>query len=364
MEVTTYQSGDDAVVRGFLAQQFPDSPQKSEERFFRWRFGENPLGSSLPDYLLAWDGGNLVGQMGALRDRMYVDGEWHDCLWLVDLIVDPAHRGSLAALRLFQAAMKRCGLVLAVGAGPNLLPLYRALKWTLQPVAGTYFSIGRLGGLLQLAEAAEGPAPAWKRAVPLTNPAFGLAQLAGCMWRPNSEVHVDAVNEFGAGTDELLQELTPALGISTYRSAAVLQWKFFGRPGGKHFVVAARDARGGLRGYAAVKLMRRGDVVWGEIADLMAHPEEPAVFQSLLRTAVKRCREHHTDFVRFRCSHPAQLALVGPPFWIRRNRHVIDDVLYFTRDRELARALAELPWHLTSVVSDRTDHGRDEWLSG
>lgn len=65
--------------------------------------------------------------------------------------------------------------------------------------------------------------------------------------------------------------------------------------------------------------------------------------------------------VRLRCSHPSQTALLRPPFWFRRNRHVIDDVLFYTKDQDLAGRLSQESWHATSLASDRTDHGRDEW---
>ena len=267
----------------------------------------------------------------------------------------------LAALRLFQAAMKPDELLLAVGAGPHLLPLYQALKWRLQPVAGTYYSVARMSALLELASEGEGDRPAWTRLVPLADPAFRLSQFAGCALHRSPRVVVADMTAFDAEADRLIDELSPLQGVTTYRSAATLNWKFRDRLAGKHFLLAARAAGGVLRGYAAVKLMRRGGVRWGEITDLLAHPAESHVFQTLLSVAVQRCGAFDADFLRLRCSHPSQTALLRPPFWIRRNRPVIDDLLYFTRDQELAGELARTPWHLTSVVSDRTDHGRDEW---
>jgi hypothetical protein len=193
------------------------------------------------------------------------------------------------------------------------------------------------------------------------NPGLRLAQSMGCAWQRNSRFVVEELAHFNEEIDHLLDELMQTLGVTTYRSAAILNWKFLGRPQGKHFVLAVRDAHGALRGYAAVKMMRRGDVRWGEITDVLAPPNEPEIFRTLLRASVRRCLSFDADFVRFRCSHPAQTALLRPPFWVRRNRPVIDDVLYWSRHADVIQAVKEGPFHLTSVVSDRTDHGRDEF---
>ena len=118
MEIVPYKPEHFGDLLTFLRTQFPASPHKGQAAFFRWRFEESPLGSSLDHYYLVIENGRIAGQLAAIRDRIWAKGRWWDCCWLVDLIVAPEFRGagSTAAPRLFRMAMKEWPLLLATGA--------------------------------------------------------------------------------------------------------------------------------------------------------------------------------------------------------------------------------------------------------
>ncbi len=355
MLIRPFESGDFPQLREFLLREFPDSPRKADDRFFRWRFHQNPIGSSLPHYLLAWEKGRIVGQIAGLRDRLHAGGTWLDCVWLVDWMVSREHRGGLVGLHLFQEASSLCPLRLGVGVGPHLVSTYKAMRWQRRAVAGTYFSIRRPAGLLELT--GKSPTGLLPKLLPLATPLCGAIQHANAKWWRDTRVSIETWDAFPDAVDGLLAAVLPGGGVVPFRSAALLNWKFCLRPSGRHFLLGARRA-GSLLGYAAVKWMRRGTARWAELVDLVASPQEPAVFASLLAETVLRAG---TDFVRFRCSRQDQTERLRKPFWIRHNRDAVDDVFYSAKDPTVARHLAQSEWDLTSLVSDRTDHGRDEW---
>ena len=97
--------------------------------------------------------------------------------------------------------------------------------------------------------------------------------------------------------------------------------------------------------------MRRGEARWAEVVDYLGDPR--GVTAEVVREALRL----RLDFVRLRCSLPEHRAALRSPFWIAHNRPVIDDLLIYSKDARLQETLAAGRWHLTSIVSDRTDHG-------
>jgi len=168
--------------------------------------------------------------------------------------------------------------------------------------------------------------------------------------------------EIPAGTAALEERLRPLFGVTTDRTAGVLDWKFSNRPHGSHFFVALRAPE--LEAMAAVKVMGRGRARWAEVVDYLCDPSDGERFQKLMGSVVRASLELDLDFVRLRASAKAHLATLRKPLWVVRNRPVIDDLLVYSRDKQLVDELCASPWHLTTIVSDRTDHGADEVTSG
>ncbi len=366
VEIVPYRPEYLGELLSFLRAQFPASPLKGDPSFFHWRFARNPLGSSLDHYHLAMENNRIAGQLGAIRDRIWANGRWLDCCWLVDLILAPEHRGarSTAALRLFQAVMKKCPLLLVTGAGPKLFRFYKAMRWDYREVSGTYFAIRRPGPLLAVARDAGETWPMLRPFLPLAGLAMTALQSARRV-RMGVEFELSRLDRFGEETDDLIERALPSLPVTSHRSSLFLNWKFHQRPQGTHFAIAARrSGRPRIDGYMAVKIMeRQPHARWGEIVDFLAEPGDSSVFRSLLDQATNIALEADVDFLRLRCSLREHRDLLRAPYWIHRNRPVIDGTFFRTEDAHLSRYLAEAPWHLTSLVSDRTDHGADEFAA-
>jgi len=367
MEVRRCEPADIPQVLQFLRAQFPESPDKSDEAYFRWRFEQCPLGSALPHYWLVFEDGELVGQMAGMPDRLWCDGRWTDCVWLVNLMLAPEHRGSLAALRLFQAVMQHCDVALTTGAGPHMERLYRSLRWRHLQIARTYYYPLRPGRLLEMATATQ-RRPGWAR---YAMPAMAIADLvypaasriAGVFENRPKHLDVDDRDDLSSEVEQVGQNSQDKLEVTTYRSADFYDWKFDRRPIGRHFGAVARDKSSTEpTGLIIAKWMQRPGVArWADVVDYLAAPADRETFAALVGAVCRRARLQGVDFVRCRLSLPAHRAMLRKPLWLERTAPVSDDVFLYCKDAGFADRLADATWHLTPLVSDRADYGRDDW---
>ena len=359
----------------FLQRNYPDAPAKGNEEYFRWQFENHPLGSSGESYLLAWQGDRLLGQLASMRDRLLIEGNWVEVRWLVDLMISPEERGTLAALRLFQEMMRRPELLLAVGVGPTMQPLYAGLGWQQMQIAKTYYLPIRPRALLRLAKATGrelGGGPE------LLNPkAFVAAMAGGVLHRvlPGvvrkqqqnlSDVTCEAISEFTPELADFLQSVTPELGITTERTQAVYQWKFLDRPGDNLQAWLVRDSKTqAIRGVLCGRLAERAELAkWLEIVDLVTLPTDRNAFVALLATATAAGLEQQLDFLRLRLSRPEQEKHLPQPWWREHTLPVTDEVFAFSQEKPLLNQLANQPWYLSSIVSDRAEDGRGASSAG
>jgi hypothetical protein len=241
------------------------------------------------------------------------------------------------------------------------------MRWDYREVAATYFAVRRPGPLLAVARDASETWPMLKPFLPVAGLAMTALQSARGIWREKLQANLEfsRLDRFGDETDDLIERTLPSLLVTSHRSSRFLNWKFNQRPQGTHFAIAARrNGRSRIDGYVAVKIMeRRPHARWAEIVDFLVEPYDSIVFASLLDQATKVALDADVDFLRLRCSLREHRDLLKAPYWIHRNRPVIDGTFFRTDDAQLSQYLAAAPWHLTSLVSDRTDHGADEFTA-
>ncbi len=357
-----------AAVLAFRRRMYPDNPHGSTEAHFRWRFLDNPEADPA-SYLLAVreEGGTeaIVGQWAGIPERLWAGGRAVRVAWMVDLVVDPAHRDTMAAAMLFRAAMRLPLPVLATGVNDAAIPFFRALRWKRRAVVDPFFAVFRPGPLLRLAgRAPSGARGAALRLADRLGPALAPAVL------PRPALRVEELPAFGPETDALFARVRDAVPVVADHSAATLRWRVDAHPVRRPLVLAARGAGGDLRGTLVLKLRARrldGEVVrWADVADLLAPPDDEAAARSLLAAALRRARRSGCAFVRYRASLPEHTTLLRPPLWRRHVRLPMDDVFAWDGHgdaaRAGARALEAAPWYLTALSSDAVDTGLDEWI--
>lgn len=367
MDVLRYAPRYHDELLAFLGRVFALYPHKSEQPYFEWLFTRNPLGSSLGTYLLLVDGERVVGQIATLRDCVRVDGAWHDCVWIVDLIVDPAFRGGPGVLRLFREAMRGSEIVFTTGVDASILRIFEALRWTRRSVTRAKFAVLRPSSLVALADGHGGvrAGAAMRSALAVADRLLPVAQRLGAGARrlaSHGGLHVEEVPRFGPALDDDIARLTEQYDVAAFRSAALLNWKFTERPVGRQQLLVLRASSGAVRGMMVLKWMVRPSVArWIDVADYLTAPGDLAAVRRLAAEAVARAGACGFDFVRMRLSWPEHARALRRPAWVDHTRPVTDDVFFTSRDPRLRDALASSPWHLTALAADRVDTGRDEW---
>lgn len=371
IEIRKYSDADFDQVCRLLTANHPESPLKTDKRYFNWRFVEGPLGSSLDHYLLAFDGNNLIGQLGAIRDCLLVENRWLPCFWVMDLMVAPEHRRKMAGVRLLQAAMSANSLLFVTGVSPEVVAFYTALRWRKLKALSTFFDINRTRPLIRLAAGTTEGLFLSNKLVPLTSlldgflPVLqrGRLRISGVRTRA---CYLETTRQFGNEFEGFLAETVTRLGSTFFRSAEYLEWKFGSRPVGAHAIVVARNhSNGKLRGYAVVKFMERKSLArWAEIADIVVDPADTATFAALLTAARRESLKMDMDFIRVRISDPAQRQQLRKLRWFERARPGVDDVFVYSNDVQLLDLLSKkLPLYITGICSDHADYGGDEWPS-
>lgn len=366
MRIVTYEPRYRDSLIAFLRRAFADYPHKSEPDYFDWMFSRNPLGSSLGTYQLLVNDDCVVGQMGTMRDRLRIGGEWLDCLWVVDLVIAPEFRGGLAARQLFKRAMASAQVVLASGVTTYTVPIYKGLGWKRLMFTRSRYGVFRPTGLLALArttEAAPVLAEPLRRALRVADRVLPMIRRAGALTfgAAKRSLVVEEVTRFDPAWDEDIARLVDQCGVTEFRNAALLNWKFVDRPVGRHRILIIRAKPDGLRGVIVLKFMARPSIArWLDTADYLVAPDDAAGFRCLARAALNVAGESRVDFVRLRQSHPAHVGLLRPPVWVDYTRPINDDVFVFAADRQVLAQLESEPWHLTALASDRNETGRDE----
>ena len=365
MKIVPYNAAYRDSLFGFLRRAFPAYPRKYEPAYFDWMFSRSPLGSSLDTYQLLIENDRVVGQIGTMRNRLYLGGAWVDSLSIVDLNIDPAHRGGLAARQLFKRAMASARLVFATGVAAHVVPIYDGLGWKRLTFTQSRYSVLRPSRLLALARTTEG-APAVS--APLRG-VLGIADVVVPLARRaasialghRSTARVEEVAQFDPASDRQLLSLTERYAITEFRSAALLNWKFVDRPIGRHRILTLRSSARDLNGMLVLKQMERAGVArWIEVADYLVAPDDAAAFRSLMDACLAIAAQERVDFVRMRLSHADHVSHLRRPAWFDYTRPFNDDVFVYSREPELLASAERGPWHLTALASDRSETGRDE----
>jgi GNAT superfamily N-acetyltransferase len=117
----------------FAEKMWPDKLRRRNEAYNRWKF-KGPDHGDVNGLLLAVVDGKVVGQLGLIPDRLWVDGKIYDAQWACDLMVDDDYRQMGLGSMLFAVAMDR-GLV-TLGSQPSPLAEITMSRIGFKPLIG------------------------------------------------------------------------------------------------------------------------------------------------------------------------------------------------------------------------------------
>ena len=352
MEILRYDADRAEAASRFIRENF-EARLKADRAYISWKFGRSPLGSSLGHYYLAMEGGEVVGQVATMADRLLVEGRSHPFVWVVDLMVSPGHRGrGLVALRLLRELTRDHELALVNGMGPEVARLYQGLKW--EPVPGA--SLSTFYGPIRPSRTLTRLAPGVRLALSVLDRPVSR----GRRRQAARSTGVERLHGFDEEVDTLVDSVAAVMGPTTFRSSAYYRWRFDERPCGSHRILAVRGG-GELRGLVVVKLFGgRPRARWAEVVDVVIDPADRALFRALLAGATAEALAEDCDFVRLSVSHPLLRSALRPPGWVRRRSVAGNEVYVGSRDSSLASTVAGRDWYMTGLISDRADTGNDE----
>lgn len=357
VEVVPFDDAHWPSLQSFLRSAFGHDDLRHARDYFDWRHRDGPWGSALNAYFLLLHRNEVVGQLGAMRDRLTIDGTQTPVVWVVDLHVEEQWRNQMGALRLLRKLMASEPVVLVSGAGPQVEKLYTSLRFKKVRCHQTLYAPLRASALLRAANRLQG-------IVSLAAPPADLV----LPWVQRLSARTSELQVFRVwpGEPEVAAFLERASSsqqaIAPVRTGQVYQWKLGVRHEAQVEVWGARErADTPLLGIALVKWLRRaGAFEVLELVDLVT-AGDARVERAFVRRAITDAAASQVDFIRVRSSmmKPSRV----PPVWLDGTRNSIDDVYVWSKDPKVAERFLQGPFDLSSLVADRVDYGKDERLT-
>lgn len=256
------------------------SPDADAARF-DWLYLRSPHGPAVAWIAFDEASGETIGVASAFPRRVFLDGSEAIAWVLGDFCIHDQHRTLGPALQLNRAcldAVERGAASFCYDfPSQSMMAVYRRLR------IAPFGNVARRARVLRWGRRLG-------RAIPVPGLREGVAAIASIAdLAPPSRartpeglsvrLHADS---FGNEFDELDRARRGRTRVHFERSAAHLNWRYREKPGSRHELLAARDARG-LRGYAVVA----SEGAEASVADLAALDEGTA--QALLDESARHC---------------------------------------------------------------------------
>ena len=335
---------------------------------WRWQFIDTPYGSGghAAPVWIALHEGHVVGQIALQPAEVRIEGTLHGASWIVDVMVDPAHRGvglghqihdaiKATGQTLFTLTMAEATRRIAMRAGCITLGSVN------QMVRVQSFS-GRTITTL-VAQRTE-PRPGWRAAgrvfngtrigpaavAELVSAAAGLRIRTSARRNAGDNRSVHDVTQFNVeAIDEIARVCAAKMPALFDRSSKFCQWRFRAVPD-----LAYRTAEfrrdGAVAGVAVCRLPDAAELPVGILTDVMVDPEDSIALDTLVAHAIENMAGK-CEAIAAGASHPAHVAALSRAGFVTVKRHRPTVV---TTDTALSGAIARLKdqWHLTKADHD------------
>lgn len=119
--------------KDFAAKMWPNKLRRRNEAYIRWKF-KGPLHGEVPGFLVAVVDGKVVGQLGLIPVKLWVDGKELEAQWACDLMVDTSIRQKGIGSLLLTVGMERN--MVTLGSNPSNLAEISMTRLGFKPLSG------------------------------------------------------------------------------------------------------------------------------------------------------------------------------------------------------------------------------------
>jgi hypothetical protein len=328
--------------------------------------GAGPRDPAAPPRVLFLKGPEVIGHVATNPVRLAVAGQLRDASWAVGLVVVPEHRNGPVAPLLVKKLNEVVDIGLTLHVEEAALRVFKGVGWRHLGVIPQYIRVlnarafvrtfAQRGGAFLTGRSARLWAALSRVAGPvgvLVGAGFAAHAVAGAL-RRHRGAPVTEERAFDPSYTELAERVKAKLGVWVFRDERYLAARYGRRMGAYRLLACRRGGR--LLGYAIVKIKqfaddpRMGDIRMGTLVDCVFDPDESAVLDGLLRSAVAVCRRERVDVVF--CT--ASLRVLGQR--LRRHGFVAMPGTLNAAFHDRTAALADDPplesWHLMRGDSD------------
>ena len=317
-----------------------------------WTAFNNPVRDGAPHYLVAVRDGKVVGHLGRMPTRFYIDGSIEPASYLHDLYVHPdvrtqAGQGFFVAMQLYREAER---------ASPG----FCAMIWTNQinihiQQARKYYQMWteRYEKLLNIDAKLDRVLPQRGGALAKACVKAGVSFVDRILLMFSSAPAViERCDHFDERFDDFSDCVAGNLGVAPVKDSAYLNWKYIDRPGGLDSVAfVALDGQGGeILGYLVVINQRE----WASsiIAEHVVLANDRAVMCALLDAAIQHSRNAGCARLSAVATNPSYARVYRSRlFFSRSPRHPL-----FLAQRERSPHLATISavtnWHMSMGDSE------------
>jgi predicted N-acetyltransferase YhbS len=288
-EITRFRPEDRRQVELLYRRVFGSDAADANKLRWDWQYRRNPhVPSDGPLIWLAREGTSVVGQYATMPVKLAVNGQEIQGAWGMDVMVAPERQRQGLGDVLFRTWDRNVGASLGLGLSDASYRLFKKLQWPdvgpvpcfVKPLSRRALrrptwpvSLNRLVSYLTLP---------WVKLVSRPRPLQG-------------EVRV--VREFDASFTRLWDRVKDKFAFCVRRDAPYLHWKFIQTPHVR-YNVAILDRGGDVAGYVVYRHTQepRGRVTL--LVDILADPDDPSGFLTLLRWIDREARAADSDKIR------------------------------------------------------------------
>jgi hypothetical protein len=280
--------------------------------------GGNALDSGTgtrPPRVLFLKDGEVIGHVATAPVRLAVRGRLRDASWAVGLVVLPEHRNGPVAPLLMRKLSEEVDIGLTLHVEKAALRIFQGVGWHYLGVIPQYARVLNMRAVVRMSARRESECVPrrWSRIwhvlahaegpVAALGSAFfaGLAVAGGGWCRGRTGVAVLEERAFDPSYTSLAERVKDKFAVWVFRDEKYLVSRYAPKMSAYRLLACREQDR--LLGYCIVKIRqfegdpRMGDIRMGTLVDCVFDPDELAVLDLLLRSAVALCRRERIDVV-------------------------------------------------------------------